>query len=157
MRAAHSFDLAIAELNHLPFVPGTFTKILSTQVLEHLPTAKLRRAFIGRLLDLLAPGGALVLTVYNYDAGKQRFGEPKEGFHDSGIFYHCYDAAELRAEMNGGQVQEICGICHHLRGTYKLKLFPRLGSLGCWFDHMLEKIPAVSLRYGSLLLARVVK
>lgn len=155
--AAQSVELAVADVNHLPLVPRSFTKILSTQVLEHLPTVELRRTFINRLFDLLAPGGTLVLTVYNYDLSRQRFGIAREGFHTSGIFYHCYDAAELAAEINSRGARQICGICHHLRGTYKLKLLPRLGLLGRWFDHTLEKIPAISLRYGSLLLAEIVK
>jgi SAM-dependent methyltransferase len=155
--SANTLDLAIADLNHLPLRSQTFTRIVCTQVLEHLPTLLLRRAFLQKLFDLLAPGGELVLTAYNYHQGKRRRGEPKEGFHDSGIFYHCYEAEELRAELCDWQLIELCGVFHELRGTYKFKLLPRLGVLGRAFDHTLEKFSTFSVAYGSLLLAHALK
>lgn len=149
--------LAVADANHLPLQPNTFSKVISTQVLEHLPTPELRQAFLRKLFDSLVPGGELVLTVYNYDHSKQRRNYPREGYHDSGIFYHCYMPAELQTELSDFEVHEICGIRHYLKGSYKLKLFARLGRLGYAIDHAVEKIPALSLRYGSLLLAHAVK
>lgn len=154
---ADRVELAVADANHLPLRPNSFTKILCTQVLEHLPTPELRRAFIGELFELLVPGGELVLTVYNFDQAKRRRGLPREGKHESGIFYHCYEPRELRADLQGFEVREVCGIRHYLRGSYKLKIFPRLGRLGHAIDRALEGIPALSLRYGSLLLAHAVK
>jgi SAM-dependent methyltransferase len=147
-------ELAVADANHLPLRPATFTKILSTQVLEHLPAPDLRRAFVRKLLELLKPGGALVLTAYNFDEAKRRRGEPAEGYHNSGVFYHCYNAAELRADLQDFEVKEITGIRHYMRGMYKLR---RSGRVGYAVDHLLEKMPALSLRFGSLLLAHAVK
>jgi SAM-dependent methyltransferase len=151
----HQVEFALADVNHMPLRPDRFSKIISTQVLEHIPTSELRRAFLAKLHDLLIPGGSVVLTLYNYDRDKQKRGFPREGFHDSGIFYHCYDSAELRSDLQGFEIREICAIRHLLPGTYKY--FPRLGWLGRLMDHSLERIPVISLQYGILLLAYAVK
>lgn len=150
-------ELAAADINHLPFRPQKFNKIISTQVLEHLPTWELRRAFVSRLYELLVPGGSLVLTVYNYDIGRQKSSFEKEGYHESGIFYHCYTADELATDLSDFEIMEICGIQHHLPGEYKTQLFSRLSRIGLLIDHAIEKIPRVSLKYGHLLLAHARK
>jgi SAM-dependent methyltransferase len=151
----HRVEFALADVNHMPLRLNRFSKIISTQVLEHIPTPELRRAFLTKSHDLLIPGGRVVLTLYNYDRDKQKRGFPREGFHDSGIFYHCYDAMELRTDLQGFEIREICGIRHLLPGTYKY--FPRLGWLGRLMDHSLERIPVISLRCGILLLAYAMK
>lgn len=156
LRRTDQVEPAVADVNHLPFRPATFTRIVSTQVLEHLPTRELRRAFVCRLYDLLSPGGSLVLTVYNHDRTRRRTGKPREGHHRSGIFYHCYDPDELRDDVQPFRIAELCGIRHQFRGSYKLQFFARLGALGARIDHALEA-SRLSLAYGSLLLVHGVK
>ncbi|MHB8735005.1 MAG: methyltransferase domain-containing protein [Terriglobales bacterium] len=159
LAAAHKGDPNLecvqADLNHLPFRPMAFTKIVSTQVLEHLPSASLRGAFLASLARLLVPGGTLVLTVYNQDRYRQLRGLPDEGEHESGIFYHCYRPAELRRELQhpqlGLSLREVRGVLCNPPCTYRL--LPRLGPLGQWLDRACSRHQQLGLQYGRLLLA----
>ena len=145
--------LVAADILHLPFRPASFGTIVCTQVLEHLPTAEARQQLLASLARLLAPGGRLLLTVYNYSEAWRRRGVPVEGRHDSGIFYHCYRAGELEEALvqAGLAVGELTGLVHLLPHTYRL--LPGLGPAGRAFDHGLEPVTGLSQRWGQLLLA----
>ena len=145
--------VATADLNHIPLPPGSCAAVVNTQVLEHLPTAAARQQLLASFARLLRPGGTLIVTVYNFGEPWRRRGDPAEGVHASGIFYHCYQAPELQAELEaaGFEIIEICGIVHLMPHTYRL--WPRLGALGRWCDHRIEAHPQLSQRWGNLLLA----
>ncbi|MBI4322999.1 MAG: methyltransferase domain-containing protein [Candidatus Omnitrophica bacterium] len=51
-----------ADLNHLPFRPGTFDLVYSIGVLHHVPTPE---ATFGNLLRSLKPGGTVAIWVYS--------------------------------------------------------------------------------------------
>lgn len=148
-----SLALATADVCYLPLPAQSCDAIINTQVLEHLPPAAARQAVLAGFARRLRPGGELILTVYNFNRPWQQLGNPREGIHVSGVFFHCYEMDELRAELiaAGFQVVELCGIIHHLPHTYRA--FPRLGRLSRWFDHRLERSPAMGSRWGHLLLA----
>ena len=76
-----------ADACRLPLVDASFDVAMSSRVLEHIPTADLRSAFIGQVDRVLKPGGRLVLSVYNWDLGRQKMRILNEGFHESRIFY----------------------------------------------------------------------
>jgi 2-polyprenyl-3-methyl-5-hydroxy-6-metoxy-1,4-benzoquinol methylase len=144
--------LAQADLTRLPLAPAAaFDAIVCTQVLEHLPTPQARQSLLAAFRALLRPGGRLLLTVYNYSEPWRRRGEPKQGIHPSGIFYHAYNAQELAAELSGFALCELCGVINLLPHTYRL--FPLLGPLGRAFDHRASRHPALSHKWGHLLLA----
>jgi len=159
LAAAHATNRRLecveADLNHLPFRPESFTKIVCTQVLEHLPSTALRRSFVASLATLLVPGGTLVLTVYNQDRHRELNRLPVEGKHESGIFYHCYRPAELQGELQyprlGLSLQDLRGVLCHPPGTYHV--LPRLGPLGQWIDRACSRYRRFGLRHGRLLLA----
>ncbi|MGH9474847.1 MAG: class I SAM-dependent methyltransferase [Terriglobales bacterium] len=140
-----------ADLTRLPVRAAQFEAIVCTQVLEHLPGAAGRRALLAAFARLLLPGGRLLLTVYNHSCAWRRRGLPREGVHESGIFYHCYEADELRSELADFEVLELCGVSNLLPHTWRL--FPLLGPLGRFLDHRAEGNPAVSQDCGQLLLA----
>lgn len=141
-----------ADLSHLPLAEGSFDAVLCTQVLEHIPEPEARRGLLRDLARLLRPGGHCLLTVYNFNDSSRRRSAPREGFHDSGIFFHCYDAEELRADLlTSFTVEEICGLIHLLPHTWRW--FPLLGPLARRLDHGLEGHAAFSRRWGHLLLA----
>lgn len=148
-----SLALATADVSHLPVAEATAAAIINTQVLEHLPPAAARQAVLDGFWRVLRPGGDLILTVYNFNLPWQRGGNTREGVHVSGVFYHCYEMAELRASLAaaGFEVIELCGIIHYLPHTYRA--FPRLGGLSRWLDHRLEHHPGMGRRWGHLLLA----
>ncbi|HVB39657.1 MAG TPA: hypothetical protein VNE83_02070, partial [Terriglobales bacterium] len=116
-------------------------------------TAAARQQLLASFARLLRPGGTLIVTVYNFGEPWRRRGDPAEGVHASGIFYHCYQAPELQVELEaaGFEILEICGIVHLVPHTYRL--WPRLGALGRWCDHRIEAHPQLSQRWGNLLLA----
>ncbi|MGH9487874.1 MAG: class I SAM-dependent methyltransferase [Terriglobales bacterium] len=144
-------QLCQADLTRLPLRTRSWDAVVCTQVLEHIPQAVERRKLLASFARLLRPGGRLLLTVYNFSLAWQRRGQPSQGTHASGIFYHCYEPDELRAELEDFELLELCGLIHRLPRTYRL--WPLLGPLGRHLDHRLERQPARSQRHGQLLLA----
>src|SRR5207248_1373217 len=109
-----------------PLVRGLFTKAVSFQVLEHLPTAEARRQAASAVAELLAPGGSFTCTVYNWSKGKQRdaargIGDNthKEGFHESNIYYYNFEEPELREMLHGAglRVELLQGLVIRVRGS----------------------------------------
>ena len=148
---AAALAVAQADVTRLPLAPQSFHAVVCTQVLEHIPAAAARRAMLANFLRLLRPGGTLVLTVYNFSEPWRRRGQPAEGLHETGVFYHCYTAGELQRELAGFKILELCGLIHLLPHTYRL--LPRLGRAARWLDHRLERPTALSRQWGHLLLA----
>ncbi|HUP71165.1 MAG TPA: methyltransferase domain-containing protein [Acidimicrobiales bacterium] len=141
-----------ADANKLPFCPSAcFQRIVSSQVLEHLPSPALRNAFFASSRRLLAPDGRLVLTTYNHSRQKRSAGVPKEGRHDSGVYYFCYGAAELAAALRPFfAVDEVCGVRNRL---VPARVLERVGRLGPALDVLVSRTP-VSRATGHLLLVR---
>jgi hypothetical protein len=156
LRPPDQVEPAVADVDHLPFRPATFARIVSTQVLEHVPTRELRRTFVCRLYDLLSAGGSLVVTVSNHARTRRRTGTPREGRHRSGIFHHCGDRDQRRDDLPPFRIAELCGIRHRFSGSYALEFVARLGALGARIDHAFEA-SRLSLAYGSLLPVHGVK
>jgi len=144
-------DLVQGDVCQLPFVNATFDLILTSQVLEHVRSESSRRAFLDELARTLAPGGRLVLTVYNWDAARQQTGIAKEGFHPNGIFYHCYDASELQEALAPSfRVEAIWGLLVALPRTYRL--LTALGGANVYWDRLFRRWP-LARRHARLLLA----
>ena len=89
-------DLAQADVCALPFAKNSFSKLVSCQVLEHIPTPESRDRMISELARVVNPGGAVVLSAYQHSFFTRLFGK-KEGQHDGGIYYYRFTRAELRA------------------------------------------------------------
>ncbi len=87
-------NLVQADLCHLPFRTGIFHRVVSCQVLEHIPTPQCRESAVGELSRVLRTGGKLVLSAYQYSPLMRIFGK-KEGEHDGGIYYYRFDRGEL--------------------------------------------------------------
>lgn len=147
--------LAVADVTQLPFPPASFDRVVSGQVIEHIPNPRLRRRAIEQFLRVLVPGGILVLTVYNYSRTYRGLRQPQEIFHPSGVFDHRYLADELLREFEGFEVHEVCGIASGVPGGNRL--LPYLGHFGRWIDHRLEAWPRLSCDRGAFLLVRAVK
>jgi SAM-dependent methyltransferase len=144
-------DLIQADACRLPLADASFDVAMSSQVLEHVPTAELRAAFIAQLARVLKPGGRLVLSVYNWDLGRQKMRIPKEGFHESGIFYHCYEEHELRADLSQHfDVKAIWGVRPFLPKTTRLVRL--LGKRVVYWER-LWRTSRMALPYCKLLFA----
>lgn len=49
----------VADVYHLPFAAGSIHTIIASEIIEHVPDP---RAFLLRLIEVLAPGGTLIVT-----------------------------------------------------------------------------------------------
>jgi ubiquinone/menaquinone biosynthesis C-methylase UbiE/uncharacterized protein YbaR (Trm112 family) len=87
--------LAQADLCHLPFRSEAFDRVVSCQVLEHIPSAAARELAVAELARVLMTGGNLTLSAYQYSLLMRAFGE-KEGEHDGGIYFYRFTRKELR-------------------------------------------------------------
>jgi SAM-dependent methyltransferase/uncharacterized protein YbaR (Trm112 family) len=144
-----------ADVCRLPLVSGTFDLVMSSQVLEHIPDQQSRLQFMQGLAGVLKPGGKLILTVYNWDKNRQAHAVPKEGFHKSDIFYHCYTADELTSEL--GQfvkIEKLWGVQTVLPKTYRM--VRALGSNYRYWDRLWRRTQ-IGRAYSNLLLAVGVK
>ena len=139
-----------ADVTHLPLRRGPlFDRVLSAQVLEHLPSAESRRAFATNAHSVLKEDGRLVLTTYNYSWVLRHLGELREGYHPLGIYYYRYQASELEKELRRWyRVREICGIRNQLIPG---KVLLSLGTAGVLLDDLIARM-YFSRSLGRLLL-----
>lgn len=82
-----------------PFNADFFDKIVSCQMLEHMPSSDARRDAVLALCSVLKPGGRLVLTAYR-DAFLLRQFAGKEGRHGGDIYYFRFAKLELQALLS---------------------------------------------------------
>lgn len=145
-------NLIRADANNLPFrADSQFDRVVAAQVLEHIPTPKLRHAFLVAVRDFLAPGGILVLTTYNYDWLLRWRGEPRWGIHDLGIYYFRYDAHRLRRELGTWFARvEVNGIRNRLVPE---RVLDHGGAASIWVDRLISRFSS-SCVTGRLLIAR---
>jgi len=90
-----NLNLIQADLCRLPLRAETFDRVVSGQVLEHIPTPAARESAVSELSRVLKNGGNLVLSAYQYSLLMQLFGQ-KEGEHDGGIYFFRFTRDELR-------------------------------------------------------------
>ncbi len=88
-------DLILADLCNLPLRAEAFDRVVSGQVLEHIPTRDARESAVSELARVLKAGGNLVLSAYQYSLLMRLFGQ-KEGTHEGGIYFFRFTRNELR-------------------------------------------------------------
>lgn len=126
----------------LPFADGAFGLVVSFETIEHLET---RRAFVGELRRVLAPGGTCLISTPNALYTRPVDGKPRNPFH-----VHEYAPAEFAAELRAsfGRVQLVG---QALDGRFRVPPFweeqQRLvrtpGNLaGLWSRRILYRLPA---------------
>lgn len=139
-----------------PLATKKFSKAVSFQVLEHLPSRESRQLALRQAAELLQPGGSLVCTVYNWSEEKKldaRRGvgdnTQKEGFHDTGVFYFNFEEHDLRQLFAAGglEMDLLAGIRIPIRGGRLL------GPLVVPLNRLLART-RFGLRRGHLLLGR---
>ena len=90
--------LVQADLCRLPFAECAFDRIVSCQVLEHIPGPEARAAAVGSLSQALKPGGTLALSAYKHSLLTRAFSQ-KEGSHDGGIPFFRFTKSEMRETL----------------------------------------------------------
>ncbi|HLV78993.1 MAG TPA: methyltransferase domain-containing protein, partial [Chthonomonadaceae bacterium] len=113
---ARNVDLIQADACALPFRDGLFTKVVSCQVLEHIPTAASRARMVAELARVAQAGGGVVLSAYQHSWFTRLFGQ-KEGAHRGGIYFYRFSRRELYALLAPTlEVQRMTGalVYHYL-------------------------------------------
>ena len=106
--------LVQADLCRLPFAGGVFNRVVSCQVLEHVPGEGARASAVEALARVLKPGGTLVLSAYKHSLLTRAFSQ-KEGMHDGGIPFFRFTRAELRDALGAKfQVHSVTGALVYL-------------------------------------------
>ncbi|MCC6442494.1 MAG: methyltransferase domain-containing protein [Armatimonadetes bacterium] len=103
-----------ADLSHIPLRGGLFTRALSSQVLEHIPTHESRARAIDEIGRALAPGARFVLSAYQHSLLFRLFGQ-KEGFHPGGLHFYRFTAGEFKELLSRRfHVHSLIGILAYL-------------------------------------------
>ncbi len=87
-------SLIQADVGALPFREAAFTKTVTCQVLEHLPTPEARKRMIEEIARVTEVEGRVVLSAYQHSLFTRLFGK-KEGEHNGGIYYYRFTRHEL--------------------------------------------------------------
>lgn len=90
--------VGLVEADSVSF-PGSseaFSLILSAQFIEHIPTPERRAAHVANIKRMLVTGGRTFASVYHQDLRRRMSGEPSEGEHPNGIFFHYFTSIEIR-------------------------------------------------------------
>lgn len=74
-----------------------FSKIISTQVLEHVVTPEKRAEFVSIIYHALALKGKAIITAYHHNMQRRAQKLPIEGMHRTGIYFHYFTQQELRS------------------------------------------------------------
>ncbi len=74
-------------------------KVVSCEVVQHIPTERQRQQALRNMYTQLRDGGTLVLAVYNWRPPFRR-GVVKEGRSPSGLHYHRFTSAEAAAVLH---------------------------------------------------------
>jgi ubiquinone/menaquinone biosynthesis C-methylase UbiE len=92
-------DLIQADICHLPFSSALFDRVVSCQVLEHIPTPAARERAVEELGRVMRADGNLVLSAYRYSWITRLFSQ-KEGEHTGGIYFYRFTRKELHALLS---------------------------------------------------------
>ena len=111
---ATNVHLVQADLCRLPFAECVFDRVVSCQVLEHVPGPDARAAAVSSLSSVLKPGGTLALSAYKHSLLTRAFSQ-KEGSHDGGIPFFRFTRSEMRDTLGVKfQVHSITGALVYL-------------------------------------------
>lgn len=88
-----------ADLCHLPFSASVFDRVVSCQVLEHVPGETARTGAVSELARVAVAESTLVLSAYQHSPLTRVFGQ-KEGEHAGGIPFFRFTRPELRAVLS---------------------------------------------------------
>ena len=120
-RGIRNVHLVQADLCHLPFAGATFNRVVSCQVLEHVPDEPSRRAAVCELARVAKPEAVLALSAYKHSLFTRLFAE-KQGAHEGGIPYFRFTRDELRAALSEAfTVKSVTGVLVYIYLTRCIK------------------------------------
>lgn len=122
-----------ADLNSLPVQRIKFSKIVSVQVIQHIPSHDKRLAVLQTLYSLLKDGGYLVFTVFRWGGAVW---ENKEGYYVEKLYRYAFESDEIKALVKEAGFSNICIrplVAQHLR-------LQRFGLWTTYLDRLLARI-----------------
>ncbi len=143
--------LVLADVCTTRLEPETFDIAVSMQLLEHIPSERQRADFLRIVHECLKPGSSLICTAYHMDMARRILRRPKEGHHNSGIFFHYFHNDELKEMFSEHfRIVEIYPILSHFPIIWRLQFkFP-------WLIGFLERTPFFR-EFCGLTLIKAVK
>jgi ubiquinone/menaquinone biosynthesis C-methylase UbiE/uncharacterized protein YbaR (Trm112 family) len=106
--------LVQADLCHLPLLSGGFSRVVSCQVLEHVPDDAMRRSAVAEIARVAKSGATVVISAYQHSLFTRAFAE-KQGQHAGGIPYFRFTRDEFRSVLESGlDVRSVTGILVYL-------------------------------------------
>jgi SAM-dependent methyltransferase len=151
---ADSVLLVQGDVSTLPLAERVFSKAVSFQVFQHLPTQAMRDATFAAARRVLSGGGTLTCTVYNWSRWKQRLAARgigdntrKEGLHGGKIYYFNFEKHDISGMLDkaGFDIDLIRGMDMQVRGL------DLVGRLAIPINDLLARTP-FGVHLGHLLL-----
>lgn len=103
--------LVHADASFLPFQDEIFDAVASCQMIEHVPSDRMRRKVIAEIVRILKPNGRFAISGYHYSLLTRWFG--KEGVHEGGIYFFRFTRDEFMklvgAHLNVQKLQTVFG------------------------------------------------
>lgn len=103
--------LVHADASFLPFRNESFDAVASCQMIEHVPSNRMRRKVVAEIARILKPKGRFAISGYHYSLLTRWFG--KEGVHKGGIYFFRFNRDEFMqlvgAYLNVQKLQTIFG------------------------------------------------
>lgn len=88
-----------ADACFLPLPDTTLDAVASCQLLEHLPSDRLRRQVLAEMARVLKPGGRYAISGYHW-SWLTRWSGAKQGVHDGGIYYYRFTRQEFHTMIS---------------------------------------------------------
>lgn len=109
-----------ADACFLPLPDTTLDAVASCQLLEHLPSDRLRQQVLAEIARLLKPGGRYAVSGYQW-SWLTRWHGAKQGTHDGGIYYYRFTRQEfhtlVRAHLSVESLRSVLGYVWLASGT----------------------------------------
>ena len=146
-----AIGLIQGDVTQVKLQPEEFDVAFSAQLLQHIPSEEKRRDFLQVAYDSLKPDGHILLTAYYHDMRRRLSGQPREGYHESGIFFHYFTKRELYRE-----VSRLFKVDHMHPFLFHVPLIWRREFNHPWVGKVCASTPFLK-EFGSLILVRAVK
>ncbi|MCS7224338.1 MAG: class I SAM-dependent methyltransferase [Armatimonadetes bacterium] len=112
--------LVHADASFLPLKSASVDAVASCQMIEHLPSDRMRRKAVQEMTRLLKVGGRFALSGYHWSWLVRWFG-PKEGVHKGGIYYYRFTRDEflslIPSEIKTEKLTSIAGYAWLVSGV----------------------------------------
>ena len=149
----------VADISEELFLDDKVTKIVSVQVIQHLPTKEKRQKALVNLYNLLKESGIIVVTAYHYNFLAKMRGFLKEGYFDNGIYYFRFTKEEIKSTLEEVGFRQVAIKTYiHFKGYKVLNAFwNRLTPIPLALGYLDILLSNFYLPFGKYLIGRGIK